>query len=73
MIRLLLIISTLFTINSYALIQSDTGKKKIPVDIHLDHPDHVPHHGGKDPIKKISHDDGIIPRKRKKGNILVAS
>ena len=52
MIRLLIVICSVFTLNSYALLSGDSNKKTVPADVHLDHPDHVPHNGGKDPIKK---------------------
>lgn len=66
MIRLSLLICSLFFINSYALVSSDATKKNIPVDAHIDHPDHVPHHGGKDPVKKVLLDEIVFPRKKKK-------
>lgn len=65
MIRLLIVICSVLTLNSFALISDDLGKKKAPVDVHMDHPDHVPHHGGKDPIKKVTQDEIVFPRKRK--------
>lgn len=73
MIRFSLLICSLFFINSYALVNNDATKKNIPVDAHIDHPDHVPHHGGKDPVKKVTQDEIVFPRKRKKGNILIAN
>lgn len=66
MIRLLIIVCSIIIIPSYALISGDASKKQIPFDAHLDHPDHVPHHGGKDPIKKVTHDEIVFPRKKKK-------
>lgn len=65
MIRLFILVCSLFFINSYALVSNNTENKKIPVDAHIDHPDHVPHHGGKDPIKKVTQDEIVFPRKRK--------
>ncbi len=39
--------------------------------IHIDHPDHVPHHPSrKDPTDQWSHDGIIYPRKRDKKSIL---
>jgi hypothetical protein len=64
MIRYCALFFCFFFINSYA-VTADTNKKKIPIDYHVDHPDHVPHHGWKNPVKKIGGDDGVFPRKRK--------
>ena len=66
MIRLSIIICSLFFINSYALVSNDATKKNTPVDAHIDHPDHVPHHGGKVPVKKVTQDELVFPRKRRK-------
>lgn len=54
---------------TYASV-GESNSKKIPIDFHVDHPDHVPH-GGKDPIKKTSQDEIVFPRRRKKWKKLV--
>ena len=64
MIRYCFLLFCFFFLNIYAL-NSDSDKKKIPLDHSMEHPDHVPHHGGKDPIKKVTHDEIVFPRKRK--------
>lgn len=73
MIRIVILLSSIVFLNSYALLSDEATKKNIPVDAHIDHPDHVPHHGGKDPVKKVTQDEIVFPRKRKKGNILIAN
>lgn len=71
MIRYCLPFFCFFFISSYAIVP-DLDKKRVPLDHHMEHPDHVPHHGGKDPIKKMTQDEIVFPRKRKKGNMLVS-
>lgn len=67
MIRFFALFATLFISTSFALVETGTSKKQVPTDAHVDHPDHVPHnHGGKDPIKKVTQDELIFPRKKKK-------
>lgn len=72
MIRLLIIICGIFTVSTYAMVtDASTKKKAVPIDSHgVEHPDHVPHDShGKNPIKKIGHDDGLFFRKKKKQKI----
>lgn len=64
MFRYCLIFLCFFSLCSYAAT-SPVDNKKIPIDYHVDHPDHVPHHGWKNPIKKVGQDDIVFPRKRK--------
>ena len=63
MIRIIVLFFCFSFIGAYAATEGDDNKK---ASAHIEHPDHVPHHGGKDPVKKVGHDDGVIPRKRKK-------
>ncbi len=69
MMRFLILICSVFAISSYALVnEGPTNKKTLPVDHGhgMEHPDHIPHESGKHPIKKVSHDDGLFSRKKKK-------
>ena len=64
--RIFIIICSLFVWNSYAMVDDTSGKKQIPIDHGIEHPDHIPHHDGKNPIKKVTHDEIVFPRKKKK-------
>lgn len=64
MIRYILLILCMVFSAAFA-IEEDRNEKNTK-DFHVEHPDHIPHGHEKNPIKKVSHDDGIIPRKRKK-------
>ena len=44
MFRYCLIILCFFSLCTYAATGA-VDKKKVAVDYHLDHPDHIPHHG----------------------------
>lgn len=63
--RFLILLFCFSFVGAYAATETTNNKKAI--DIHVDHPDHVPHnHGGKDPVKKVLHDEIVFPRKKKK-------
>lgn len=66
MIRVFILFCSVFVLNSYAMVNDSTSKKKIPIEHGIDHPDHIPHHDGKNPIKKVTHDEIVFPRKKKK-------
>ena len=66
MVRLMVILFSVFTLHSFALIDEGVDKKKIDTEHGIEHPDHIPHGHEKNPIKKVMHDDGTLPRKRKK-------
>ncbi len=59
-IRFFVFLLGIFFFSAYAL--AEEGKAK---NVHLDHPDHVPHETGKNPTKD-SHDACVFPKKRKK-------
>ena len=71
MIRVFILACSLFAWNSYALVYDDTTKKQAPIEHGIDHPDHIPHHDNKDPIKKVTHDEIVFPRKKRKIHRLV--
>ncbi len=60
----LLLFSLYIPTISFALT-GEGNTKKVPIDFHVDHPDHVPHNNWKNPVKNTGHDDGVFPRKRK--------
>ncbi len=65
MIRFLILLFCFSFAGVYAVTETTNSKKAI--DVHVDHPDHVPHnHDGKNPIKKVTHDEIVFPRKKKK-------
>jgi hypothetical protein len=65
MMRFLILLFCFSFAGVYAVTETTNSKKAI--DVHVDHPDHVPHnHGGKDPVKKVTQDEIVFPRKKKK-------
>lgn len=66
MIRFMIIIFSVITLNSFAFSDDEGGKKKIDTEHGIEHPDHIPHGHEKSPLKKVGHNDGLTPRKRKK-------
>lgn len=67
MIRFFALFATLFISTSFALVETGTSKKQMHTDGHIEHPDHIPHnHDGKNPIKKVTHDELVFSRKKKK-------
>lgn len=66
MMRFLILLFCFSFAGVYAVTETSNTKKAL-TDVHIDHPDHVPHnHGGKDPVKKVTHDEIVFPRKKKK-------
>jgi len=50
---------------------ADTWFDKKSWIIHIEHPDHVPHHpSSKDPVNKTDHDGIRYPRKKLKNQVL---
>lgn len=72
MIRNCALLFSLFFVGTYVLAES-ANDKKIPVEHGIEHPDHIPHHGGKDPVKKIGQDELVAPRKKKKPHRITAA
>lgn len=62
--RYCILLSFIF-LSTYAL-GLEGEKRKAPVDHGMEHPDHIPHHDGKVPIKKVTQDELVFSRKRKK-------
>jgi hypothetical protein len=63
MIRFLILFICFSFVGAYATTEGNDDKK---ASAHIEHPDHIPHGHEKNPIKKVSHDDGLLPRKRRK-------
>lgn len=63
MIRFIILFFCFSFVGAYAATEGSDDKK---ASAHIEHPDHIPHGHEKNPVKKVGHDDGVIPRKRKK-------
>lgn len=59
------IIFSLFFCIFQVFVWADMPLNKKTAVVHIEHPDHVPHHPrGQDPTEKASHDGIIYPRKK---------
>lgn len=67
--RYFLFVCLFVVFQSFSWAESPLNKKSWIV--HIEHPDHVPHHpSNKDPVNKTDHDGIRYPRKKLKNQLL---